>query len=62
MITKHLKHLITNRELEHPLIVESMEDNEHWITLRNGDEEFHLPIIVVNELIEALEDHKSILR
>lgn len=58
MISAKLQHKIVNRELDgYPIFVETDPNNEAWIILEHATNKTHLPIHVVPELVEALQEH-----
>jgi hypothetical protein len=58
MITAKLQHKIVNRELDgYPIFVETDADNEAWIFIEHAQNKIPLPIHVVPELVEALQEH-----
>jgi hypothetical protein len=58
MISAKLQHKIVNRDLDgYPIFVETNPDNENWITIEHDQNKIPLPIHVVPELIEALQEH-----
>ncbi len=58
MISAKLQHKIINRDLDgYPIFVETDPDNEAWITFEHATQKVHLPVEVIPELVEALEEH-----
>jgi len=58
MITAKLQHKIVNRDLDgYPIFVETDANNEAWIVIQHAQDNIHLPIDAVPELVEALQEH-----
>jgi len=58
MISAKLQHKIVNRDLDgYPIFVETNADNEAWITIEHAQNNIPLPVHVIPELVEALQEH-----